>query len=203
MLPLIESLQIYPHAKGQSLSLVLGFGTLRFVFSISCDFWRGFSGEGAGLEALIEDTPDSLVKAFDNFSYTNQLFNPTLVAIEEGIDIDKVDRLTTRLAAMGLLGFDLNQNGFYYRRLPFKLNRILSLNPRLKNAEKLLEEDAVSIIKKEDDTIEAQVESKGLKHFVKIQGEKHQCTCLWFSRNQGERGPCKHILAVRKKSQSL
>ena len=42
---------------------------------------------------------------------------------------------------MGLLGFDLDENSFFYRRLPFKTERILSLNPRMIAAEKLLEEE--------------------------------------------------------------
>lgn len=60
----------------------------------------------------------------DKYSYANQQFNPTLFAIEEHIDLDKVDSLAARLAAMGLLGFDLDENSFFYRRLPFKTERI-------------------------------------------------------------------------------
>lgn len=201
LIPLINEMHVYPHHDAQSVSFVLIFDTLRFVFSISRDFWRGFSGEGAALDDLVEDMPDALIQAFDNYSFTNQQFNPAMVAIEEGIDFGKIDRLTARLAAMGLLGYDLSQNGFYYRRLPFKLSRILSLNPRLKNAEKLLEEGKVAITKREDNLIEAQVEGSGVKHFVLLQGDTQKCTCMWFSRNQGERGPCKHILAVKKITQ--
>ena len=50
----------------------------------------------------------------DKYSYANQQFNPTLFAIEEHIDLDKVDSLSARLAAMGLLGFDLDENSFFY-----------------------------------------------------------------------------------------
>ena len=116
----------------------------------------------------------------DKYSYANQQFNPTLFAIEEHIDLDKVDSLSARLAAMGLLGFDLDDNSFFYRRLPFKTERILSLNPR---------------------RIEARVAgSGGVRHTVILdrEGEKERCTCTWFSGNQGERGACKHILAVKK-----
>ena len=104
---------------------------------------------------------------------------------------------------MGLLGYDLAKNGFYYRRLPFKLERILSLNPRLKGAEKLLAENKVQINAKSDSKIEARVEGSGVTHYVVIQGEHQKCTCTWFSKNQGERGSCKHILAVKKKAKSI
>ena len=55
------------------------------------------------------------------------------------LDPGTVARLCASLAAMGLLGFDLRENQYFYRRLPFKTSRILQLNPRLKNARALLE----------------------------------------------------------------
>jgi hypothetical protein len=100
---------------------------------------------------------------------------------------------------MGLLGYDLDENHFFYRRLPYKLGRILSLNPRLKEAEKLLEEGKVEILSRTDTRVEACVEGSGVKHVVLLEGEKERCTCTWYSKHQGERGVCKHILAVKKK----
>lgn len=198
LIPLIKELKVYPHADMQSVTFILCFDELNFIFSVSRDFWRGFSGEGAALEALIEDLPDSLIKAFDNYSFTNQVFNPMLMSIEEEVDIQKIENLATKLSAMGLLGFDLAKNGFFYRRLPFKLERIMSLNPRLKGVEKLLAENKVKITSQNDDQIEAQVEGSGVQHYVIVKGDTQKCTCTWFSKNQGERGACKHILAVKK-----
>lgn len=198
LIPLINEMKIYPQKDMQSVTFILCFNDLNFVFSISRDFWRGFSGEGAALESLIEDLPENLIKAFDNYSYTNQTFNPTLMSFEEHIDVSKIDKLATKLSAMGLLGYDLENNGFFYRRLPFKLDRIMSLNPRLKGAEKLLLEGKVEIILKKDNEIEAKVEGSGVQHYVIIKGDTQKCTCTWFSKNQGERGACKHILAVKK-----
>lgn len=200
LIPLINEMKIYPQKDMQSVTFILCFNDLNFVFSISRDFWRGFSGEGAALESLIEDLPENLIKAFDNYSYTNQTFNPTLMSFEEHIDVSKIDKLATKLSAMGLLGYDLENNGFFYRRLPFKLDRIMSLNPRLKGAEKLLLEGKVEIILKKDNEIEAKVEGSGVQHYVIIKGDTQKCTCTWFSKNQGERGACKHILAVKKKA---
>ncbi len=199
LIPLIKELKIYPHKDMQSVTFILYFNELNFVFSVSRDFWRGFSGEGAALGELIEDLPDSLIQAFDNYSYTNQEFNPTLLSFEENIVISKIDKLATKLSAMGLLGYDLSKNRFFYRRLPFKLDRILSLNPRLKGAEKLLAENKVEITSRTDDEVEAKVEGSGVFHYVVLKGDFQKCTCTWFSRNQGERGDCKHILAVKKK----
>lgn len=199
LLAYADELRIFPHPQMQSTTWQLYFGNLRFSLSLSRDAWRGFSGEGAALESLIEDVPDAWIDALDKYSYANQAFNPAMLAVEEGLDIRKIDNITGRLSAMGLLGYDLDENHFFYRRLPFKLKRILSLNPRMKDAEKLLQDDKVEILLKTDNRIEARVAGSGVHHTVILDGENERCTCTWFSRHQGERGLCKHVLAVKKK----
>ena len=201
LLPFADELKVFAHPTMQSTIWQLYFGPVRFSLSLSRECWRGFSGEGAALESLLEDVPERWIEAMDKYSYANQQFNPTLFAIEEHIDLDKVDSLAARLAAMGLLGFDLDENSFFYRRLPFKTERILSLNPRMIAAEKLLEEEKVEIISNDEKRTEARVAgSGGVRHTVILdrESEKERCTCTWFSSNQGERGACKHILAVKK-----
>ena len=202
LLPHADMLKVFAHPAMQSTTWQLYFGSIRFSLSLSRDSWRGFSGEGAALEDLLEDIPQSWVDLVDKYSYANQTFNPTLFAVEEGIDIQKLSGITSRLSAMGLLGYDVDENSFFYRQLPYKVHRILSLNPRLKDAEKLLEENKVDITLQAGKRIEARVEGSGVKHTVIIDDEKARCTCTWFARHQGERGPCKHVLAVKKKANS-
>lgn len=198
LLAIADELRVFPHTTMQATTWQVYIGAIRFTLSLSRDTWRGFSGEGAALESLIEDIPDQWVELVNNYSYANQEFNATLLAVNEGLDLQKIENITGRLSAIGLLGYDLDENNFFYRRLPFKLSRIMSLNPRLKDAEKLLLEGKVKIISRQDDKIEAQVEGSGVKHIVILNGDKERCTCTWFSKNQGERGICKHILAVKK-----
>lgn len=198
LLPFADELRVFAHPAMQSTTWQLYFGRLCFSLSLSRECWRGFSGEGAALESLLEDVPAEWVEAMDKYSYANQQFNPVLFAIEEKIHLDRADTLSNRLAAMGLLGFDLDDNSYFYRRLPFKPERIINLNPRMKNAEKLLEEGKVEIISNNGSRVEARVEGSGVRHTVVLDRERERCTCIWFSNNQGERGACKHILAVKK-----
>ena len=80
---------------------------------------------------------------------------------------------------MGLLGFDLDENSFFYRRLPFKTERILSLNPRMIAAEKLLEEDKVEIIANDGNRTEARVAgSGGVRHTVILDRENEKNVAL-------------------------
>ncbi len=198
LIPYVDTLQVFPHPDMQSTTWQLYFGNIRFSLSLSRDSWRGFSGEGAALESLIDEVSDEWVNALDKYAYANQAFNPTLFAIEENISFDDVDSLTARLAAMGLLGFDLDDNRFFYRRLPFKLNRIMSLNPRMKGADRLIETNKVEIISHTKDRTEARVEGSGVRHTVILDTKQERCTCEWYSKYQGERGPCKHVIAVKK-----
>lgn len=198
LLPYIDQMNVFPHSDMQSTTWQLYMGNIRFIFSLSRDSWRGFSGEGAVLDSLIDDISDEWIDALDKYAYANQFFNPSAFALDENISLKKTDNLTGRLAAMGLLGYDLDENGFFYRRLPFKLERIIGLNPRMKNAEKLIEEGKVEILNKTEARTEARVEGTGVHHTVILDRDKERCTCEWFSKYQGERGPCKHVLAVKK-----
>ncbi len=199
LIPLSKGLTIYRHPSDQSISITLHFERANYVFAVSRSASRGFSGEGAGLDELLEDTSDDLIAAFDNYTYTNQSFNPADIALEHDLDFSKIESLSTKLAAMGLLGFDLECNSFFYRRLPFKLSRILSLNPRLKGALQLIENQKVRLQLLTEDHIKANVEgSSGEQYYVLITEDQAKCTCPWYTKNQGERGPCKHILATKK-----
>lgn len=198
LIPYIDSMKVFPHPTMQSTTWQLYFGNIRFSFSLSRDAWRGFSGEGAALESLIEEVSDEWIDALDKYAYANQAFNPTLFAINEQLDFNRADNLTARLAAMGLLGYDLDDNQFFYRRLPFRLNCIMSLNPRMKGADKLIEEGKVEIVSNTPQRIEARVEGSGVRHTVIFDNHSERCTCEWYSKYQGERGPCKHVLAVKK-----
>ncbi len=44
---------------------------------------------------------------------------------------------------------------------------------------------------------EALVQGTDVEHRVRIGPSGARCTCPWFSKHQGTRGPCKHVLAVQ------
>ncbi|AZA92415.1 Uncharacterised protein [Chryseobacterium nakagawai] len=198
LLPYIDCMKVFSHPNMQSTTWQLYMGNIRFSFSLSRESWRGFSGEGAVLNSLAAEVSDEWIDALDKYAYANQSFSATILALEENLGLSKTENLTGRLAAMGLLGYDLDENEFFYRRLPFKLNRILGLNPRMKNAEKLIEDGKVEILNNTKERTEARVEGTGVHHTVILEEDKERCTCEWFSKYQGERGPCKHVLAVKK-----
>ena len=203
ILPYAEKVMVFQEYQGESCAFVVDFGKMRITLALSPDNYRGFSGEGNVLENMIHNVPKEWVYAVNSLLKSNELFNPTLLAIEHDVNLSAMDTLTASLSTMGLLGYDLVHQQHYYRRLPFKEERILSLNPRLKNAQKLVDTQSVSFSKISNNYIEARVEGTGVQHTVIIKDEKQQCTCNWFTNHKDKRGLCKHILAVKMKLQEI
>ncbi|ULT23215.1 SWIM zinc finger family protein [Sphingobacterium sp. E70] len=197
LLPYVDLMRVYQAAGGECVCVVADFGKMRMTLALSPDNYRGFSGEGNVLENMVQEVPQEWIYGLNSLLKSNELFNPTLLSIEHDIAFDTMDSLTASLSSIGLLGYDMHEAKHYYRRLPFKTERILSLNPRLKNAKKLLQTDSVQIIRREGRILEARVEGSGVQHTVLIEGEQARCTCNWYTNHQGKRGVCKHVLAVK------
>ena len=195
--PHLTSLKIYESEDGQASCFVALIGNLQMVFAFSADAYRGFSGEGKALEHLIEEIPIEWVYGLNSIFKGNEVFNTTNLSIENDISFSTMDSLTANLSSIGLLGFDVLNNQHFYRRLPFKTQRILSLNPRLKNAKKLVAENDIIIIQNAPNYVEAQVKGSGVTHKVLIENGIQRCTCEWYSKHQSTRGLCKHALAVK------
>ena len=82
---------------------------------------------------------------------------------------------------------------YFRRELPFPPQALTRDPPRLRDARRLQESGAVRL----RDDGRATVSSGGNDHAVRFaaDGTPH-CTCPWWSRHPGDRGPCKHVLAV-------
>jgi hypothetical protein len=197
LLPLLDRLDIFESANKETCAMVANFGKMRLMLAFSPDAYRGFSGEGKALENMIEQLSDEYIYGFNQLLKANETFDPTLLSIENDIAFTTMDALTASLSSIGLLGFDLQENQHFYRRLPFKTDRILGLNPRLRNAKRLIENEDIEVIQQKPDYIEARVKGSGVFHKVIIDVDNARCTCEWFTKYQGKRGVCKHILAVK------
>jgi hypothetical protein len=201
LLPLCEAVRVFATPDGQASAFVLELGGgQRFLLALSADAWRGFSGEGNQLDALMEELPAEWVAGANRRFRGNETFNPATFAVEHDLAPQVVDRLCASLSALGLLGFDLADNQHFYRRLPFKLGRILSLNPRLKNARALLAaaDDVQLVGLGAGGRTEVRVRGTDVWHTVLVGGAAPaRCTCPWYTEHQGQRGPCKHILAAQ------
>jgi hypothetical protein len=197
ILALVDKIFVYESADRETCAVVCEFGKMQLLMAFSPDAYRGFSGEGKALEHMTENLPVEWIYGLNSLLKSNETFDPTMLSIEHDIDFGTMDQLTSSLSSIGLLGYDVMARSHFYRQLPFKTERILSLNPRLKNAKKLIENSDVIIVKKEDGYIEANVKGSGVVHKVVIDHNGSRCTCEWFTAYQGKRGICKHVLALK------
>jgi SWIM zinc finger len=197
ILAIVDKIFIYESSDKQTCAIVAEFGKMQLLMAFSPDSYRGFSGEGNVLETMTENLPIEWVYGLNSLLKSNETFDPTMLSIENDIDFGTMDNLTSNLSSMGLLGYDLSEKAHFYRRLPFKTERILSLNPRLKNAKKLIDNEDIEIVERRADYIEAKVKGSGVVHKVIIDNNSQRCTCDWFTAYQGKRGICKHILGVK------
>ncbi|MES9859244.1 MAG: SWIM zinc finger family protein [Candidatus Thiodiazotropha sp. 4PDIV1] len=193
--PLCDSLSIYAGARDES-AWVLSLGTQRFTLVLSADPSRGFSGDGRLLSDLAkEGSTAALAKVKSALAWQDEI-EVEGFSEELGLDSEDVDVALATCASNGLLGFDVSTGSYFHRVLPFDMSVIESLSPRLKGARKLVESGAVQI-KQNGKEVLAEVVSQDVVHRVKLNDDEEKCTCPWYAKYQGNRGPCKHVLAVQ------
>lgn len=175
--------------------LVFPDARLHMVLSPGAD--RGFSGEGQALVDLArEDRDVALGRVRAELRWQARLEAGGL-ATRLGLDTSAVLGALSLLGSRGLVGYDVGDASYFHRELPFDLTQVEKLQPRLLGARRLSGEDGVRFVERTPDRIEAYVRGTGVEHRVRGGVDALTCTCRWHSKYQAERGPCKHILAVR------
>ena len=165
---------------------------MRLVLTLSPEPRRGFSGEGAVLHALAdEDTAADadLVGALLAFEPRVEV---DLLAERAGLPADRVRAALAQLGTAGRVGFDVAEAAYFHRELPYDPDRVERMNPRLRNARALVEAGAVRL---HDDLATVTLDDHAQQVRFTPDGAA-SCTCPWWAKYRGSRGPCKHALAA-------
>lgn len=163
----------------------------RLVLTLSPESSRGFSGEGGVLWDLADD------ESVDDADLISALlaFEPRIdiarLAAESGLAEDRITRALSRLGAAGRVGYDAAEAAYFHRELPYDADRLQAMHPRLRDATALVEANAIRL-----DGETAYVRSGDSEQVVRRTTNGDRCTCPWFAKHKGSRGPCKHVLAV-------
>ncbi|WP_137123335.1 SWIM zinc finger family protein [Segeticoccus rhizosphaerae] len=161
----------------------------RFTLVLSPDPFRGFSGEGTLLTLLTDSDAESHGRRVLAELGWTPLVDPKDLAERTGLGPGKVASGLGWLAACGRLGYDLTEGAWFHRELPIDSDKVLRRNPRLASARKLLESGSIR-----DGSDGWKVEgSYGNRYTVTKQ---LRCDCAWGVEHDGNRGPCKHVLAA-------
>lgn len=197
LFPFARKLTVWYDPESQTSGWDLEFDVGRFFSLISPELNRGFSGEGQMLSRLATGQwQDAIPGVVESLQWQSQIDSSRL-ASSLGTSESAVEAALAVLGARGLAGFDVTTGKYFHRVLPFELDDVEKQQPRLLAARKLVANSGVKIVRHEGESWDLEVAGSDVEHFVRLRPDGDRCTCPWFSRNQGQRGPCKHVLAAR------
>ncbi len=201
LLPTAKTVRVWYDTDSQASGWEIANDVSRYFALLSPELNRGFSGEGQMLERLaIGNWETALPQVADSLNWQSSI-EPTDISVRAGVGEGEVEAALAVLGARGLTGFDVASGRYFHRVLPFDIEKVDQLQPRLKNARGLVEN--VQIILRDGEQVDAKVPGTEFEQFVRLRPDGNKCTCRWHSRYQGQRGPCKHILAVRMKVEGV
>ncbi len=186
-----QALRLYADEAQQASAWELEFGSTRITLTLSAETWRGFSGEGQALRALIRADDEAALAALRAQLRWQAQLDATALAVQLQLTPERVNSALQRLANSGLVGFDLHAGSYFHRELPLQRDWIADFHPRLQAARELLAQQAVRL-----QGALAEVRSGETLYTLRRLAGSWRCTCPWFAKHQGERGPCKHVLAA-------
>jgi hypothetical protein len=186
-------MDVFHNPQLGSSTWMLKLPAQRLAVTLNGEPWRGFSGDGQLLQFLAAGSvkTDAILRA--QLNWQSEIDEESLGSLT-GLSLTEVRRGLSRLASVGLLGYDLAHRSWFHRVLPFDLGRIDQLNPRLKQAADLAGAGAVAVA---GDGRSGDVKSTGVIHKVTSGENGYHCTCPWFAKHGDTRGPCKHVLAFQ------
>lgn len=166
---------------------------MRLTLMLSPDPARGFSGEGGVLHDLATDSAAADAETVSELLAWEPKIDTTELARQADLPTERVRAALTVLGTSGQIGYDLAEEAYFHRHLPYSADAAEKRNPRLRGARKLVADGAVHL-----DGALARVGEGEYLHLVRADDTgKLSCTCLWWAKYRGGRGPCKHVLAAR------
>ncbi|SNX56794.1 hypothetical protein SAMN06272735_1248 [Streptomyces sp. TLI_55] len=166
---------------------------MRLTLTLSPDASRGFSGEGGVLEALAGDEAAEDAELISVLLAWEPRVDVADLAVAAGLTAERVRAALIRLGTSGRVGYDTAEAAYFHRELPYDAERVERHNPRLRSARSLVAAGAVAL----DDAGGTVTAADGHVHRVRDTAGVFTCSCVWWAKYRGGRGPCKHALAVR------
>ncbi|MEY9989672.1 hypothetical protein ABIE67_001704 [Streptomyces sp. V4I8] len=166
---------------------------MRLTLTLSPDASRGFSGEGGVLDALATDEAAEDAELVAVLLAWEPRVDVSDLAAASGLTPERVRAALIRLGTSGRVGYDTAEAAYFHRELPYDAERVDRHNPRLRSARALVAAGAVTL----DGAVGTVRAEDGHVHRVRDEAGVLSCSCLWWAKYRGGRGPCKHALAVR------
>ncbi|MDJ0770681.1 MAG: SWIM zinc finger family protein [Ilumatobacter sp.] len=168
----------------------------RLTLVVSPELYRGFSGEGGVLDALV-DADSELATALGDALAGQATLEPAALGSRHGCSEATVVTALRVLGATGRVGHDGATDAYFHRDLPFDRAPLDATQPRLLKARELVADNAVRRRDGAGADVIGEVVSDDTVYTVRQTADGATCTCAWFAKHRGERGPCAHVLAAR------
>jgi hypothetical protein len=193
---LVTGLRVYAAARADGLpgpsAWELALADARFWLVLSPEVSRGFSGEGAVLPDLADAQSGLDAEVITALLGWEPRIDVGRLAAAAAVPGSRVTRALGWLGAAGRVGYDLADGCYFHRELPYDPAAFEAMHPRLADARGLVRDGAVTVTA--DGAI---VSSGGVSYQVTYHADGDpRCTCAWWGKHRGSRGPCKHVLAA-------
>lgn len=202
----IQSLRVYQIDETGSTVWVADTGLARMTLALSGRVEYGFSGDGEALRSLNKAPDDAALWLARTTAAQLNSFTIEQFIVAENIARPNAIELLDYLSTQGILGYDRDDDQYFYRVLPFALNE-KALPNRIKGMQELLTGAKVKIIQSNIDgnAIKANGVVEGIHGTYQVEVDIDEqgflragdCTCNWIAKYGLKRGPCKHMLALR------
>lgn len=103
-----------------------------FIFVLSANAARGFSGEGQALSGLSQETAPQLLAQIRGALNWQTNLSPESLSAKLNLDRESTENALQVLGSRGLVGYDLSNSSYFHRELPFDLTLVEELHPRMK-----------------------------------------------------------------------
>ncbi|MGP3750149.1 SWIM zinc finger family protein [Streptomyces sp. IBSNAI001] len=178
--------------EGMAVACEVGLPGMRLTLLLSPSASRGFSGEGGVLDDLATGPAAGDADQVAELISWEPALDIAVLAAQAGLTPERVRAAFTVLGTSGQIGYDLAEQAYFHRHLPYSAGDAEACNPRLRGARILVAQGAVRL-----DGALAWVGKDDHAHMVRVDDTGGaSCTCPWWARHQGGRGPCKHVLAT-------
>lgn len=177
---------------GAPSAIAFDLPAARLTLMLSPEPYRGFSGEGALLSGL-DNHNIAMVETLLELLAWEPIIDLQTLAAETRWSSPVLKSQLQLLAASGHVGFDLCDGAYFHRTLPFNAERVNTNYPRLAAAKDLLRRGLCQL---QEGGVKVG-DPNGSAHHVDFPiGSR--CTCIFWAKYRGSRGPCKHILAAQR-----
>lgn len=193
LLPAIDKMSLWISGTGAGSAWCFSGAGFDLTLVLSPAAWRGFSGEGASLQALAHPPPPEILNEFLAALSWEDSLDAAEISRRWRLDAVQAQSLLAHGAHQGILGYDLPAGRYFHRRLPWSFAAEIKA-PRLRKAKELVAAAAVDFNDRHPAAAAAVQDGKS-RHQVFLEPES-RCTCTHYAKHGLSRGPCSHLLAV-------